>query len=146
MARVRQTIKVKHNVEMGHRLSLQPDSKCFQLHGHSWWAHLSITGQPDDKGMVLEFGRVKKEFRSYLDGLFDHHLVLNVNDPLVNLVNNELGQVYLRDWGIVTVNFDPTVENMARCWGEHMRNVFGHQYGYQLELWEAATNCAIWEG
>jgi 6-pyruvoyl-tetrahydropterin synthase len=154
----RATIKLRHNVEMGHRLSEQPNSKCFHLHGHSWNVELSISGVVDAHGMVIDFGRVKKEMRTYLDTLFDHHLCLNVKDPLVTILADAIddecpplsgdrtpGEL-IKEWGITIVQCDPTVENMARIWGEHMRNIFGQNYGYVVEVSETKTNSAVWEG
>jgi 6-pyruvoyl-tetrahydropterin synthase len=138
-----QSIIVRHNVEMGHRLSQQPDSKCFHLHGHSWWVELEIIGEVSPLGMVgnLNFGDVKKIWRGYLDEKFDHHLCLNEFDPLVfDVIGGELA----RQWGIVTVPFDPTVENMARHWGSWAQRQFGDNFKFRIRVQEAATNAATW--
>jgi 6-pyruvoyl-tetrahydropterin synthase len=138
-----QTIAVRHNVEMGHRLSLQPDSKCFHLHGHSWWIDLKLTGPVDETGMVENFAKVKSLWRGYLDGRFDHHMVLNIADPLIALLPIDLGQSSVLDsWGITLLPFDPTVENMARHWGVEARHMF--QLKVEIKVQEAATNAAYW--
>jgi len=144
-----QSIIVRHNVEMGHRLSLQPYSKCFHLHGHSWWVELEIIGPLDDKGMVLglDFGSVKQEWRGWLDSTFDHHLCLNEEDPLVRLVLSETyqKQALLAEWGIQVMPYDPTVENMARLWGEHAEITYRHlEAKIGIKVQEAATNAATW--
>lgn len=135
---------------MGHRLSLQPDSKCFHLHGHSWWVELEIAGDVDNKGMILNFADVKGPWREYLDTKFDHHMVLNNTDPLAELlydVSNDHN--LMRQWGIQLLTVDPTVENMARIWGEHAREMFSvstmNRY-FRVKVQEAATNMATWEG
>jgi 6-pyruvoyltetrahydropterin/6-carboxytetrahydropterin synthase len=126
-------------MEMGHRLSLQPDSKCYHLHGHSWWVYLTIEGEPDDKGMILDFTTVKHKFREYLDENFDHHMLLNTYDPLVQI----LEKVEAIEWGIVTCGgFDPTVENVAQLIYNWAAHTFGAYYQYHVELYEAATNAA----
>lgn len=145
-----QTILVYHNVEMGHRLSLQPDSKCFQLHGHSWQVELALTGSVDSKGMVLglDFGHIKKMWRSYLDEQYDHHLCLNENDPLLYLIDPDDKTAVGDDvdlcakWGIVTIPWDPTVENMARIWGTWAAKTFSCKI--DIKIHEAATNAATW--
>lgn len=154
-----QSILVRHNVEMGHRLSQQPDSKCYHLHGHSWWIDLEIIGELDDKGMVLglDFGSLKQMWRSYLDENFDHHLCLNERDPLVEMIQlssalaepgTPLSAEVMEEWGIVTVPFDPTVENMARLWGLHAVHMLqGTMYPptkVNIKVQEAATNAATW--
>lgn len=147
-----QSIKVRHNVEMGHRLSQQPDSKCFHLHGHSWWIDLELFGPVNPSGMVcdLNFGDVKKRWRGMLDEHFDHHLCLNVDDPLVLFVQEAqkyglLPEDVLTSWGITTVPFDPTVENMARHWGLAARGMFTQVSEVRINVQEAATNAATWQ-
>jgi|SRR5215471_5148665 len=135
-----QTILIKHNVEMGHRLSLQPGSKCYQLHGHSWWVEVEITGEVTESGMILDFALVKRIVRTYLDNHFDHHMCLNENDPLVK----ELPLEVQHNWGIVQIPMDPTVENMARHWGYWIEESFGNNYQYYVKVWEASTNAATW--
>jgi 6-pyruvoyl tetrahydropterin synthase/QueD family protein len=130
-----QSIIVKHNVEMAHRLYMQPNSKCYNLHGHSWWVEAEIFGEPDNNGMIIDFAIVKKEFRVYLDSNFDHHCCLNDLDPLA------FGNTAP---GVVTVECDPTVENMARIWGEWLQQSFGDKYSYKVKVWEASTNAATW--
>lgn len=117
-------IAVRHNIEVAHRLSQQPGNKCENIHGHSMWVELRIQSSIDHvTGMlrapnesVFEFGKVKKAFRAYLDGNFDHHLLLNEKDPWANLVNvQSTEEPHGRDElpGLTTLPADPTTENIA---------------------------------
>lgn len=134
-----QSIKVKHNMEMAHRLSLTP-GKCEAIHGHSWWVELEIAGPVDSKGMILEFGEVKKVFREYLDTTFDHQLLLHNNDPVA--------KDHLLP-GLVTVPWDPTTENVAMAIGLWAIKQFKYPYTtYKIKVtvWETSVNAATWEG
>jgi 6-pyruvoyltetrahydropterin/6-carboxytetrahydropterin synthase len=131
---------------MAHRLP-NLEGKCQQIHGHSWWCELTINGHVGEHGILIDFASVKKVFREHLDGKYDHHLALSVDDPL--LAGVELAASSNLDFiypGLVVVPDDPTVENMAKWIGEYMRKQFGLDYGYHVKLWEAATNAATWEG
>ncbi len=132
-----QSIKVRHNVEMAHRLSLQPGSKCFQVHGHTWWIDLELMGKVDDQGMVLglEFGAVKKKWRTWLDEIFDHHFLMNSDDHYRRL--KLAGAVFMRH--------DPTVENVAKLWGSQAKAWWPDAY-VSIVVQEAATNSATWKG
>ena len=153
---MRQSVILTHNVEMGHRLSMQPNSKCFQLHGHSWWVELELEGDVKDDGMVVEFGHVKKLWREYLDTTFDHHLCLNSKDPFMEVmaIVAEIGEVtqeyekILTEWGVTTIGQqDPTVENMAALWGNHALNLFREDVSrlvVSIKVREASTNAATW--
>lgn len=142
------SITVRHNVEMGHRLSKQPDSKCFHLHGHSWWVELTIYGPLDvSSGMILEFGSVKARWRTWLDEYFDHHLLLAQDDPLVQslkLWHGNTAEAQMREWGITKMPTagDPTVENVAAMFHQMAAEMFGSRFKYHIELWEASTNKA----
>jgi 6-pyruvoyl-tetrahydropterin synthase len=144
-----QSINVTHNVEMGHRLSQYPDSKCFHLHGHSWWVTLHLIGEVNEDGMIVDFATVKREWRKYLDTHFDHHMCLSEEDPFVRMLllgpdRLPNGARICEDWGITIVPFDPTVENMAMWWGKKAQQLFGPAYRYDIEVKEASTNGAGW--
>jgi 6-pyruvoyltetrahydropterin/6-carboxytetrahydropterin synthase len=133
-----QAIVVKHNIEMAHRLWDLP-GKCEQIHGHSWWCELTMWRRPDPRGIIIDFGEVKKAFREYLDGTFDHRLALDDNDPLLQYGNES---VYP---GLVRVPSMPTVENMSKWIGQWTEKAFPGMERYTIHLWEAATNAAVWE-
>lgn len=114
------SITIRHNIEVAHRLFLT-SGKCEQIHGHSMWVELEIPGVINTDGMLngLEFGSLKKEFRTYLDTTFDHKLLLNLQDPFAGslIIPDDLnldshGRVVTLP-GLVTLDRDPTTENIA---------------------------------
>lgn len=97
-------VTVRHNWETGHRLPHLP-GKCQSLHGHSWWGEVTVAGEVDDNGVLVEFGAFKAQLREWIDLRWDHGLILGSADPLVPVLINH-GKVYVMDaW--------PTVENVA---------------------------------
>ena len=135
------TIKVRHTIQMGHRLWSIP-GRCQQLHGHTWNIILGITGEvtsPD--GMFLNYHDIKRVWRTYLDTEFDHHFAFDGKDPLVwRKSRSELEMLYP---GSVIVTFIPTVENLAAHWAAYAATIWGSKYTYSVELWEGENNCAI---
>lgn len=111
---------VKHNIEVAHRLFELEGDKCQQIHGHSMWIEMRLHGHVNSKGILegLSFGDIKKQFRGYLDSTFDHHLLLNKNDPWAKDLDPE--QRYdgsakpMLLPGLVTLPGDPSTENIAR--------------------------------
>jgi 6-pyruvoyl-tetrahydropterin synthase len=101
---------------------------------------LEIVGNVKGDGMILDFGFVKKLFREYLDIGFDHRLLVYDADPIME----SLAPKEKKEWGVVGVPFDPTVENVARLWGAWAAHRFGRHYGYTIKVWEASTNAATW--
>lgn len=75
-------VKVRHNFESAHRLP-QLGGKCTNLHGHSWWAEVTVAGKLDARGIVVDFGVLKKSLRDWIDTHLDHGTMLGEADPLV---------------------------------------------------------------
>jgi 6-pyruvoyltetrahydropterin/6-carboxytetrahydropterin synthase len=134
-----QSIKVKHNVEMAHRLFETP-GKCEKIHGHSWNVELELFGSIDGRGMLnsLDFGIVKQHFRGFLDHEFDHRILLNARDPWAQ----NIGDMGLLP-GLATLPGDPTTENLANGVGSWANQFFGCSKT-SVTVWETAVNCATW--
>lgn len=101
-------VTVRHNFETAHRLpQLGRDSKCFNLHGHSWNAEITVAADfTDSHGLVVEFGALKKKIRTWIDLHFDHGTMLGKDDQLRDVLTKEGCKVYVfPTW--------PTVEAVA---------------------------------
>lgn len=131
------SIFVRHNIEIAHRLYEMP-GKCQQIHGHGMQVKMEIWGDLDEHGVLgsIEFGWLKKQFRTYLDEVWDHHLHLNAADPfarpiwtayvlepgLHGRVALEKNQTFLPGM-VAWEGGDPTTENIAKWIGKHMRDL-----------------------
>jgi 6-pyruvoyltetrahydropterin/6-carboxytetrahydropterin synthase len=113
-------LKVTHNIEVAHRLFKLP-GKCQNIHGHSMLVTLVLYVEESDDdgyalgpdGTILEFGKLKQSFRSYLDAVWDHHLHLNEKDPWAGPVTLD-GDLVERLPGLQVWPGDPSTENIAR--------------------------------
>jgi 6-pyruvoyltetrahydropterin/6-carboxytetrahydropterin synthase len=142
-----QTIKVKHEIQMAHRLPNLP-GKCQNIHGHTWTVILTISGKVDGHGILIDYTELKAVWREYLDTNFDHRFCVWQRDPLLMVE----GPYYTAlDYypGLKAIPVDPTVENLSRIFGEAAQAMFenGKSFGrtFVVELWEGNTNCATWE-
>ena len=103
-------ITLRHNFETAHRLS-HPDApiKCRSIHGHSWWATVTIEGERlDERGMLVEFGAFKRAWRRLLDDHLDHHLVARRGDPVAEAILKVQPEARL-----LWLEADPTTEHLA---------------------------------
>jgi 6-pyruvoyltetrahydropterin/6-carboxytetrahydropterin synthase len=67
----------------GHRL-LNYSGKCKNLHGHNLKAHVTFGSNTLDRhGMVLDFGIVKDEIKTWVDTHLDHGFIVNHRDTLL---------------------------------------------------------------
>lgn len=88
-------VKKVLEVSAAHRLNLDYESKCAQLHGHNWIITVECKSkQLDANGMVVDFTKIKHEIL----GLLDHRILNDVFD------------------------FNPTAENIARWIVENIPN------------------------
>ena len=80
-------VKKRMEIAGAHRLNLNYESKCANLHGHNWIVTVWCKSQTlDDNGMVMDFTHIKREVQDKLDHKF-------LND---------------------VVPFNPTAENIAK--------------------------------
>lgn len=110
-------VTVKHNFETAHRLP-HLAGKCVSLHGHSWWASITIAAPTlSAAGTVVEFGPFKRHLRAWIDSNLDHGTMLGVDDPLYGPLLYEGCKVYQfggpDPHGYAQGLSWPTVENVA---------------------------------
>ena len=80
-----------------HRLNLNYESKCANLHGHNWIVTVWCKSKTlDDNGMVMDFTHIKREVQDKLDHKF-------LND---------------------VVPFNPTAENIAKWVCDQIPNCY----------------------
>ena len=95
----------------GHRL-LNYEGKCRHLHGHNARVLITIeASQLDDKGMVLDFGDIKRVVQVWIDENLDHRMILCRDDPLVQMFQE-------MDEPLYVIDANPTAENLAKLIGE----------------------------
>lgn len=83
MYRVKKTLEISG----AHRLNLDYESKCSNLHGHNWIIEIYMQSKELDKnGMVMDFTHIKRQISDKLD-------------------HQNLNEVF---------NFNPTAENIAK--------------------------------
>lgn len=91
----------------GHRL-LDYDGKCAFAHGHNGTLEVELSSaELDRRGMVYDFGDVKKELSRFIEGQLDHRMLLREDDPLIEA----LRQVGERPF---VMKSNPTAENIAK--------------------------------
>lgn len=133
--------KVWPSVPFAHRAPFH-DGHCRFIHGHNWTVE-AVFGclSPDSNGFVFDFGKLK-DFRRYLDGAFDHSLVLSDNDPEKERIIRSLGELAK----VVTVP-DCSCEGLALHFfdwlNRHVTDASGGRaFVESLTLWEDEKNSA----
>ena len=124
--------------QMAHALS-DYDGKCRNLHGHNYKLLVTIEGQPSEKdhdakkGMVIDFGDIKKIVNEQVINLLDHTLMLPQNSPFTNIEGTKK----------LIVPFQPTCENILVYIAERLHGAFPQGVRlHALRLYETATSYA----
>ena len=103
----RHTIVKRLHFCYGHRL-LDYDGKCAHAHGHNGVLEIELTSRElDHRGMVYDFGDVKKEVSRFIDGQLDHRMLLREDDPLIEALRGAGESPYV-------MQSNPTAENIAK--------------------------------
>ena len=90
-------VKKRMEIAGAHRLNLNYESKCANLHGHNWIVTVWCKSQTlDANGMVMDFTHIKRQVQDKLDHKF-------LND---------------------VVPFNPTAENIAKWVCEQIPNCY----------------------
>jgi len=115
----------------GHRL-LNYEGKCRHLHGHNGVAVVTLEGPKlDERGMLVDFGEIKRKIQLWIDEEIDHNMLLRHDDPLIPMLRERGERFYVMDE-------NPTAENIARLIYDH-----GREAGLpvvEVQLWET-PNC-----
>lgn len=137
------TVSVRHNFETAHRIP-HLAGKCVSLHGHSWWATVTIAAPELHRGAVVEFGTLKRELRHWIDTNLDHGTMLGPEDPLLPILREHGCKVYpVVDW--------PTVENVAELLAQVAAGILDTldrapgAYVASVHVTETHVNAATWE-
>lgn len=111
------TISKEFSWEMGHRLPYHT-AGCENIHGHSYRARIELLGDPDENGMVLDYGVLSKIVRPIIDQL-DHAFMVDQSDTMMKQVLAASGLKQIE------VPFYSTAENIAAWFLDQVRERLG---------------------
>lgn len=126
--------------DMGHRVP-NHKSKCRNLHGHRYFADITLEGGivldegVSEEGMVMDFSDIKKIANELIDIELDHGCMLHESDVELIELFQKLG------FKLVVVPFIPTAENIAKALFDQLQPKFLDTFGNGLRL----TKIVIWE-
>ena len=94
-------------VDAGHRL-MKHEGKCKNYHGHRYSFEVTIeSDELDEVGRVVDFSVVKSLVGGWLDREWDHGMLLQEGDPLIEAMQAESVK-------LVVMPDPPTIEHLVR--------------------------------
>jgi len=131
--------------EMAHALPGY-DGLCKNIHGHSYEFLVTVAGIPiseenhPKRGMVMDFGDLKRIVRKVIVEVFDHSLVLRSDAP--QTLVEQLKENYDR---IILLDYQPTSELMIIDFAERIKAQLPPNIDLKyLLLRETVTSYAEW--
>lgn len=96
-----------HDFSCGHRV-VGHEGACALMHGHNYRVHFTCEAKGLDKvGRVIDFSVIKELLCEWLEDHWDHRFLMYRHDPFLDRISQ------WSDLGIITVDFNPTAENMG---------------------------------
>jgi len=139
--------------ETGHRLT-NYKGRCAHLHGHSYEWHVTVAGEANNNGMVMDFKDLKEILKKTIDSL-DHAFVMHTEDPILKILGvNDTVDLFLSTDGeaprLHIVPFNPTVENLVKWQFSVIQNCLSPFKDITLtsiKCWETADSfCEVCNG
>lgn len=123
------SIRTEFYFEAAHQLNLSYESKCENLHGHSYKCAITITNNDDElnqDGMIVDFVEFKKVIKEKIEDRLDHKYLNDIFGK-----TNSTAE-YMSKW-------------IAEQIDEGLKEKGVNAYVSKVELNETAKNMAIYE-
>ena len=121
----------------GHRL-MNYSGKCRHLHGHNGKVEVELQSDAlDERGMVYDFGDIKRTLQQWIDDNLDHATLLRKDDPFCDILRTHEQQLFVMDE-------NPTAESIAKLIFEYARSE-GLPVS-SVRLWETPKSFASYCG
>jgi len=134
-------VTVRHNFETAHRLP-HLGGKCVNLHGHSWWAEVTVTADRlSGAGTVVEFGSYKKVLRAWIDTRLDHGVMVGRADPLLPALLDDGTKLFV--FGDDDEDYPPFAKDLDWPTVEDVAVLIGRVAGFLLGSMDAAPGSRV---
>jgi len=86
----------KTNIRFSSAHIIPEYEKCGRLHGHTYAVHVKVVGEPDKKGIIIDFSLLKDVLREVVDEL-DHKVLIPKNGSVT--IEKKDDSIYLTTLG-----------------------------------------------
>lgn len=132
--------------DAAHRV-LGHEGKCRHLHGHRYVAEVAVSANQLNKlGMVIDFSVLKTVVGTWIDEMWDHNILLNEEDPILNIANEDptprTNERIFNGKNPFKMTGNPTAENIAESLFNKAEHLL-HDHGIRVvhvRVWET-PNC-----
>lgn len=113
------------------------DGHCSLVHGHNWGFDITISCLDlDENGFVLDVGKMK-EVKGYLELMFDHTCLINMDDPQMKLFE----QMHLDKLIDLRVVSNCGMEKLAEMVASQVHSILVREYGTERGVRVDSVTC-----
>lgn len=113
---------------MAHRLTHGYKGRCASLHGHEYEVGVTISGNRDKMGLVVDFGDVKRVCGGWINEHFDHTTAVYEGDKAL------LAFLVTEDQRHYVLPFNTTAENIAIYLRERLQEALDQALDKELSV------------
>jgi 6-pyruvoyltetrahydropterin/6-carboxytetrahydropterin synthase len=78
----------KSNIRFSSAHIIPEYEKCGRLHGHTYAVHIKISGEPDKKGIIIDFSILKNILREIINDL-DHKVLIPEKSKTIEIIKEK---------------------------------------------------------
>lgn len=117
--------------------------KCEYLHGHNYRVGVTVEGEPDERGLVVDFLELER-ILNRLCGRYDHHILLPENNRALKRLSKGAGTriaVHGREYEFPSENVvwlpvvNTTVEELARVIADEVVRSLSYPNVRRITVW-----------
>ena len=121
--------------DSAHKLLLPYESKCQNLHGHTYFIEIEVEGKLNKEGMVMDFAQLKEAVNEVS---FDHKAL---NDIICPKCGEKVFEGCMGD-------INPTAENMVKFLKKKLDEIWNSSWPRisRIRIWETPNSWAeeVW--
>ena len=131
---------------MGHRLTFHKGG-CYNPHGHNYECKITIEGEVDRNGILMDFSELKEVFNKVVYEPLDHSFMVYEKDNFSYLLK-KWDEDENRPFKWIEVSFETTAENIAIYLFELFKNHIdtGGRKVTRVKIYETPASEAVYYG
>lgn len=127
-------ITTRLEFDAAHRIT-QHGGKCKNLHGHRYAVEVTVSGELDEQGMVIDFGTLRQKLKGHVIDYWDHAFIGYKGDKWFSP-----STLKSRGMKVIEMSMEPTAEAIAQRFLKDARGLFPGVKVERVRVYET-PNC-----
>lgn len=116
--------------------------KCERLHGHDYAVHLSVEGEPDSSGMIMDFILLKRVLREIVEEL-DHKVLLPAKSSLIKIEEGDPTRIQVGEKSYSLPAEDVSIIDIGAASAEHLAQYILKKLVKEIEIPKSVNSLSV---